>query len=242
MRTACRARISGVHVLDNPVWHALTGPHATVAERVGSAARYIPAVSVFSAISDDPSPESWVSLRELVGPGGSAIFARPVQPPNGWTAHVVAPCRQMWLRGALTPPKNAEERGDAITALSAAEVPAMLALVARTKPGPFEKRTIELGTYLGIRDGERKDLVAMAGERIHPAGYTEISAVCTDADYRGRGLASRLVRALVESIRDREETPFLHLTLENEPAHRVYSELGFETRRLLDVTVLQAPK
>jgi ribosomal protein S18 acetylase RimI-like enzyme len=230
-----------MHVLDNPVWHALTGPHATVAERVGSAARYIPGVSVFAAVPDDPSPESWLSLRELIGPGGSAIFARSVQPPTGWTAQVVAPCRQMWLRGALTP-TGAEERGDAITALTEADVPAMLALVARTKPGPFEKRTIELGTYLGMRDLERKDLVAMAGERLHPPGYTEISAVCTDTDYRGRGLASLLVRALVESIRDREETPFLHLTLENEPAHRVYSELGFETRRLLDVTVLGAPK
>jgi GNAT superfamily N-acetyltransferase len=231
-----------MHVLDNPVWHALTGPHATVAERVGSAARYIPGVSVFAAIPDEPSPEAWVSLRELIGPGGSAIFARPVEPPTGWTAHVVAPCRQMWLRGALTPPERATEPGDAITALTEADVPAMLALVARTKPGPFEKRTIELGRYLGMHDRERKDLVAMAGERLRPPGYTEISAVCTDADYRGRGLASLLVRSLVESIRDREETPFLHLTLENEPAHRVYSELGFETRSLLDVTVLQAPK
>ena len=231
-----------MHVLDNPVWHALTGPHATVAERAGSAARYLPGVSVFSAVPDDPSPESWDGLRELVGPGGSAIFARPIEPPSSWTAHVVAPCRQMWLRSALTPAKDAAVRVDTITPLTDADVPEMLALVARTKPGPFEPRTIELGTYLGIRDRERKDLVAMAGERLHPPGYTEISAVCTDADHRGRGLASLLVRVLVQGIRDRGETPFLHLTLENEPALRVYSELGFETRRLLDVIVLQAPK
>lgn len=231
-----------MHVLDNPVWHALTGPQATVAERVGLAARYVPDVSVFSAVPDEPTPESWDALRELIGPGGSAIFARPVEPPSGWTAHIVAPCRQMWLRGALTPHDDREEPVDPPAVLTEADVPEMLALVTRTKPGPFEKRTVELGTYLGVRDHERKDLVAMAGERLHPPGFTEISAVCTDADYRGRGLASLLVRALVQSIRDREETPFLHLTLENEAAHRVYSDLGFETRRLLDVIVLEVPE
>jgi hypothetical protein len=42
----------------------------------------------------------------------------------------------------------------------------------------------EMGRYLGIRrDGM---LVAMAGERLHPPGWTEISAVCTDAAWRGR--------------------------------------------------------
>jgi predicted GNAT family acetyltransferase len=81
----------------------------------------------------------------------------------------------------------------------------------------------------------------MAGERLHPPGYTEISAVCTDADHRGRGLASQLVRALVRSIRGRGETPFLHLTIENETAHSVYDALGFETRALLDVVALRAP-
>jgi ribosomal protein S18 acetylase RimI-like enzyme len=231
-----------MHVLDNPAWHALTGPHATVAERVDLAARYLPDVSVFAAIPDEPSPESWDALRGLVGPGGMAILFRTIEPPRGWTARVVAPCRQMWLPGALAPENDRRENRAELTALVPGDVPEMLELVARTQPGPFEKRTVELGKYVGIRDGERKDLVAMAGSRLHPPGFTEISAVCTDADYRGRGLASLLVRALVQSIRDQEETPFLHLTLENEAAHRVYSELGFETRRLTDVNILQAPE
>jgi predicted GNAT family acetyltransferase len=116
----------------------------------------------------------------------------------------------------------------------------MLALVERTRPGPFLYRTIELGTYLGVRrDGA---LIAMAGERLRPAGYTEISAVCTDAAYRGTGLASRLVEVLVGTIRARGEVPFLHLTMANESAHRVYAALGFETRALLDVIAVQAPE
>ena len=38
--------------------------------------------------------------------------------------------------------------------LTADDVPDMLALVERTEPGPFGPRTIELGEYFGIRDGD----------------------------------------------------------------------------------------
>ena len=66
-----------MHVLDNPVWHALTGPHATVAERAGRAARYVPDVAVFAALPDEPTPDAWDDLRELVGAGrATAILAR----------------------------------------------------------------------------------------------------------------------------------------------------------------------
>jgi len=105
----------------------------------------------------------------------------------------------------------------------------MLELVARTDPGPFRERTIELGTYLGIR--HEGALVAMAGQRLSPPGWTEISAVCTDAAYRGRGLAARLVRAVAAEIHARGRTPFLHAAASNVNAIRLYEKLGFTTRR-----------
>jgi predicted GNAT family acetyltransferase len=229
-----------MHVLDNPIWHALTGPHATLAERAPLAARYLPDVSVFAALPDDQTPEAWHDLRELVGPGGTAFLAsNHLEVPDGWSVQVGIPCRQMWLLGALTNEGEVPDDDDAFLPLDASDVPDMLALVERTKPGPFVKRTIELGTYLGFRDGH--ELVAMAGERLHPPGFTEISAVCTDASHRGRGLATRLVRAIVDGIWARGEKPFLHLTLENEPAHRIYAALGFETRARPDVVALRAP-
>jgi predicted GNAT family acetyltransferase len=227
-----------MHVLDNPVWHALTGTHATVAERSGPAARYVPDVAVFAAVPDDTTTDAWNALAELVGPGGTAVLARQdLRAPDTWTEQFTAPCRQMWLRN---PPVHAEPAGNELAPLGTADVPEMLALVERTRPGPFVSRTVELGTYLGVRDGGA--LIAMAGERLHPPGFTEISAVCTDPAYRGRGLASTLVRALAEGIRARDETPFLHLTTENDAAHRVYAALGFETRTFLSVVGIQAPK
>jgi predicted GNAT family acetyltransferase len=118
-------------------------------------------------------------------------------------------------------------------------VPDMLALVEQTKPGPFFQRTIEMGTYLGIRHDGR--LVAMAGERLHLTGWTEISAVCTAPDFRGHGLAGRLVRDLVHQIRGRDETPFLHSAATNTNAIRLYEAMGFRLRREVMFVAARTP-
>jgi predicted GNAT family acetyltransferase len=123
--------------------------------------------------------------------------------------------------------------------LTAADVPEMLDLVRRTEPGPFRPRTVELGTYLGLRrDGA---LIAMAGERMHPPGWTEISAVCTDPAFRRQGLATRLVRAVAAGIRARGETPFLHTGAGNTTAIRLYESIGFTVHRYLTFGRYRAP-
>jgi predicted GNAT family acetyltransferase len=232
-----------MHVLDNPVWHAHHGPQRTVAEVRGDASRYEPDVAVFCALPDRIDAAAWDALRALVGPDGVAVFMRnDLAVPDGWTTQFAVQCRQMQLTGEIAKPAYAADARavDAVTRLVPADVPEMLDLVQRTRPGPFAPRTIELGTYLGVRD-ERKDLVAMAGERFRPPGYTEVSAVCTDDAHRGRGLASMLVRAVVRGIQERGETPILHLNVTNEAAHRLYGALGFETRTLIEVTGVRAP-
>ncbi|PPK60595.1 FR47-like protein [Actinokineospora auranticolor] len=100
-------------------------------------------------------------------------------------------------------------------------------------------RTIELGTYLGIR--RAGVLVAMAGERLRPPGWTEISAVCTDPAARGQGLATRLVLAVAAGIRARGETPFLHTGARNTNAIRLYEALGFRLRREMPFLLLTVP-
>jgi predicted GNAT family acetyltransferase len=115
----------------------------------------------------------------------------------------------------------------------------MLALIDRTKPGPFHEETYRLGTYLGFRREGR--LVAMAGERLHPPGWTEISAVCTDAEFRGQGLATRLVLAVASGIYARGETPFLHASATNTNAIELYKRLGFALRTDITFTVVRSP-
>jgi predicted GNAT family acetyltransferase len=123
--------------------------------------------------------------------------------------------------------------------LTQTDVPEMLELISRTTPGPFAARTIDMGDYFGIRD--QGQLVAMAGERFRPPGYTEISAVCTTPQFRGRGLATRLVLAVAHGIRQRGATPFLHVASTNAAAIKLYESLGFKPRRVIEVESVQPP-
>jgi predicted GNAT family acetyltransferase len=81
----------------------------------------------------------------------------------------------------------------------------------------------------------------MAGERLHPDGFCEVSAVCTDEGWRGRGLATRLVRAVVAGIVARGEVPFLHAASDNVTAIRLYLAMGFVHRRDIRFSSLRAP-
>ena len=108
------------------------------------------------------------------------------------------------------------------------DIAAMVELVTLTDPGPFEVRTIDMGRYLGTFNGGR--LAAMAGERLHLPGYTEVSAVCTHPDAQGQGLATALVRIIAAGIAERDETPYLNVRAENDRAIALYERLGFSVR------------
>jgi ribosomal protein S18 acetylase RimI-like enzyme len=230
-----RDTIADVEALDNPAWHALTGPQARFAEGDGRALRYQQDVAPFAALPDDPDAAAWSSLASLVGTAGAALIVRTTatKPPTDWQVAFLGRALQM----VATQPIG--ETDDALDGLGVDDVPEMLALVERTKPGPFFARTHELGSYIGLRD--EAGLVAMAGERMRGPGFAEISAVCTDDRARRQGLATRLVRAVAGIIERRGDTPVLHVVADNAPAIRVYRALGFETRAALDVLVLQPP-
>ncbi|GAQ62238.1 GNAT family N-acetyltransferase [Streptomyces scabiei] len=233
LATAAPGPALDIPVLDNAVWASLDGPHARFAERYGRAARYPADVYDFAALADPADPAAWADLHTLVG-AGTVVRIKPVQEvPGGWEAVGGGQGVQMVDTGL-----RAEPAPEAVR-LGPADVPEILDLVARTAPGPFLKRTVELGTYLGIRDRGR--LIAMAGERIHPPGWAEISAVCTDPHHRGRGLATRLVRAVAAGIRDRGETPFLHAAADNVTAIRLYESIGFTLRRRSTIVAVRSP-
>ncbi|HET9972477.1 MAG TPA: GNAT family N-acetyltransferase [Streptosporangiaceae bacterium] len=222
------------HPLDNPVLSSLTGPHSRFAERRGNVLRYPVDVCPFVALPDVPGEGDWSDAGGLAGAGAwLPLAAIEVSPPAGWEVRLIGEGVQMTgddLDAAADP--------EAVS-LGAADVPEMLELTARTKPGPFLPRTFELGTYLGIRRDGR--LVAMAGERLHPAGWTEISAVCTDEEWRGQGLAARLIRAVGAGIRARDEVPFLHALATN-AAIGLYEELGFRHRLSVLFAVVRVPR
>jgi ribosomal protein S18 acetylase RimI-like enzyme len=223
--------------LDNPVWWALGFRHADIAHAVGRARRYHSNVSVFAAV-DTFDDESWQDLAGLVGDGGNCAVIRadiPIDVPSGWVVKGRGWGRQM-LVGI---DQLADVETVQIQTLTTDDVPLMLDLVSITTPGPFRSGTIEMGQYYGHFEEAR--LVSMAGERLGFDGYTEISAVCTHPEFRGKGFGSAMTHHVAMGIFERGEQPFLHVAESNVSAHGVYRNLGFVERRSVEFALLQAP-
>jgi ribosomal protein S18 acetylase RimI-like enzyme len=225
----------GPHPLDNPARAALLGPQAYLAERSGAVLRYPAGISPFVALPAEPDPDAWDDLQKLAGPAGVVSTAGvAAEPPPSWDVLMRIDGVQL-VAGQVAAAHDAEA-----IPLGLADVPEMLDLAARTRPGLFLGRTIEFGGYLGIRHGGV--LAAMAGERLRPPGWTEISAVCTAPEFRGHGLATRLTLAVAAAIRDRGDAAFLHASAENVTAIRLYEALGFRLRRQATFVVVRAPR
>ncbi len=199
----------------------------------GGALRMHPEFGLFIALADD-APASLAAAGELVREHGPSGFVELAPPPSipGTSVRSSALCWQMAAR-AVTPLKPLEFE---IVALTDADGPEMLALATLTKPGPFFTRTHQLGAFVGVKVGG--ELAAMAGERMRPDGFTEVSGVCTRPEFRGKGYAAGLMAHVAGAILARGETPFLHSYADNAGANALYQALGFERRADVWFTVL----
>jgi predicted GNAT family acetyltransferase len=221
-----------LHPLDYPIWSALTTRQRDIAEGDGLVWRYPVAIAPFAAAKDF-SAASFAALHRLIAASDRvALFTpEPVVPPDEFEVQMAKAGEQMV--GSVS---DAPAGGPEMVVLGPDDVPAMMELAELTKPGPFGVRTHELGTFLGIRVGNR--LAAMAGERMKLDGYTEITAVCTHPSYRGRGYAQVLLGAVSRIIVSSGEMPFLHVFSDNAPAIALYHRMGLSIRRRIYVTVL----
>lgn len=221
------------HPLDRPVWAALTTRQTEFAVRVDRAVRFAADVSPLAAVREE-SPESLAALAGLIPPDGSVMVLvdQPFEPPPGILAARTIPIVRM-VATALAGGAGM----DGLQPLTEADAPEMLALATLTEPGPFLPRTHKLGAFWGIKENGR--LVAMAGERLRPEGYTELSGVCAHPDVRGRGYARKLSAWVAHKIAARGETPFLHSIATNTNANRLYRSLGFTLWREVTAVVLR---
>ena len=207
-------------LLDNVIWRALAGSQRGCSVGTERARRYAPGFSPLLGFADPARPD-FAGLAPFCGPDEPLLCSDWTGPmPAGWRLEEETSLYRMVWAG--TPPA-ADGLPEAVR-LVPEHSRSALELAQLTQPGPFGPRTLELGEYFGVF--EKGQLVAMAGERLEAGSWREISGVCTDPRYRGRGLARRLVTRLIGRQLARGQTPFLHVRRDNF-AVQFYERLGF---------------
>ena len=223
------------HPLDRPIWTSLATRQQPLGFGDERARRFEPAYAAFAAAADR-SDTSRAALTDLVRAHGEAFLVEAEEPdvPDGLRVTNRAVCWQMVAGEDLKfAPCNFE-----VVPLTDADGPEMLALATLTRPGPFYSRTHQLGDFVGVKEGGA--LIAMAGERMKPTGFTEVSGVCVHPDHRGRGYAAGLMSLVAEKIVRRGETPFLHVYDHNTPAIAIYEALGYRLRAEMTLLAVEA--
>lgn len=221
------------HILDRPVWNALSTRHGALAQGNGLARRYAPSIHPFAS-SRDESPESLRELAGIAAPGETLVFlqADAFVPPPGFAVTMTAFGVQMIAERHM--PVPGDER---IRPLGDADAADMLELATLTRPGPFTMRALALGDFWGIREDGK--LIAMAGERLKQDGLTELSGVCSHPDHRGKGLGRLMTLYAAGQIFAKGEQPFLHTFATNAVAIGLYESIGFRLRTRMNVAVIE---
>lgn len=219
--------------LDNPAWNSLTDGHRQIAERNGLAARYPFAMSPIAGL-ERYTPEGFEALKALVPRDDvvGLVTGTAYEVPEGWEQLGEIVCDQMVCEAPPRAPDTLPVQ------LQLLDVPAMVELAMATEPGPFRAGTIEMGRYYGLKAPDGR-LMAMAGERMRMDELTEVSAVCTWPEFRGRGLAATLVSFVAAQIAAEGRTPFLHVKQENSGAKSIYERLGFRIRRQISFRLVK---
>lgn len=207
------------------VWKSLETDHRHLGQFAQRARRYELSIAPFAAV-EKPDAEALSDLATLMTAGEFAyLFETDCELSPLFHMDFKGRGLQMVATRALDPAPNDFD----YERLTTEHVPEMLDLIAIAFPGYFRKRTIEMGRYFGVRDNGV--LIAMAGERMAPAGNREVSSVCTHPEYRGRGHAENLMRVVCDGIQKEHRRPILHVGTRNTRAIGIYERLGFVVSR-----------
>jgi ribosomal protein S18 acetylase RimI-like enzyme len=222
------------HILDNPIWNALNTGSAPFATGDDACKFILPEMGYFAGMPAFDA-ENLMNLHSKCQPGQRVILFPPgeLELDEKWKVLNNHALLQMVCASDAVDAREGYE----VKALEEKDIPAMLELTELTKPGPFISRTKDFGGYFGIFEGEK--LVSMAGKRLSPDPFVEISAVCTHPESLGKGLSAKVIQRVMEEIRVDGKTPFLHVYPENIAAVKVYKKLGFESRKTLRVYLLE---
>jgi predicted GNAT family acetyltransferase len=106
----------------------------------------------------------------------------------------------------------------------------LMALYQHYPDNFFDPAQLDSGLYYGVRDGG--DLVSVAGVHVVSERHdvAAIGNIVTHADHRGRGLASRCVRTILDQLFERVGHVALNVQGDNPSALALYRKFGFTER------------
>lgn len=207
----------------NPAWNALHSTHLHLAVTFGLASKYPPNVAPFSALEQNTTA-AVADLLTLMEPDEVTYVVDP-QPPavDGLSVERGPLCLQMNFPAEASLPALRSDLD--IEKLTCADALAMVGLTDVAYPGYFRPKTCLMGNYYGIWRGGV--LVAMAGERLCPFPFREISGVCTHPEHRGKGYAAALMTQLLHDHRRMGAISALWVIVSNRQAIDLYGRIGF---------------
>ncbi|MEO5590996.1 MAG: GNAT family N-acetyltransferase [Chitinophagaceae bacterium] len=219
-------------VLDNPAWEALISVHKGFAHGTENAKRYRHGILPFAGYSK-ADRGSMEDLNGFTNRGEIFYIIGDYLPllPADWVIEYELPCAQMLLNTPASIQLHTQDVSVSIEQLGEDDAAEMFNLISTVQPGYYNTDTRLLGTYYGIKEGNK--LVAMAGERMRLTGFSELSAICTLAEYTGRGYAQKLITKLCNLHAKTGIISFLHVALSNHRAIRLYEHMGFTQRRTI---------
>ena len=157
------------HVLDNAIHASLSGPHAHLAERRGSALRYPVAMSPLMALPHCPVTTDWADLAALAGHGAKVTLSRPVsEPPAGWQVDARIALLQFIDDGiAAAPYEHANHIRALIHTGRTATTAHLMWLTRHTRKGLWRKTAMRLVRVHTASSQQRKQRAAgRCGTRI----------------------------------------------------------------------------
>jgi len=235
------------HELDNVMWESLQTRHKELAVRDGNrVVRYPADVAPFFGVPSDTQSKATTttkdeaeyqlvnddeSLERLVPPGDLVYcIGVPARLSNKNQSFVLEGPVMLHQLAYLERLDEIEGQREIVPLVTDQHRKDVLELAAMVYPHYFRPNTMLLGRYFGIYE-EDGVLAAMIGERMATREWQEVSAVCSNPNYNGKGHARRLLVWLSNDILSRGLKPFLHVSPQNTRAKALYDRNGYKLRR-----------
>ncbi len=213
--------------LDNPVWFSLDETHKDFSIDYGNLKCYDPCYCPFGGICNNINAANEIDEYAKINNDFFIVGEKP-----HFNIELQLKRELICLQMILHHPIDLQNQ-ESIVKLNGIYEEALFHLVNLVQPGYFRSGTSRLGDYYGIiKNGS---LVAAAGERMKMNRFTEVSAIVTHPEHRGKGYAKELIAHVVNKIFLQNKIPYLHVAETNFDAISLYEKLGFMTRRKISL-------